>query len=105
MGKEYLRTFRSYDLDDVKQHLLIMGDLSGDCGSCRALGIDSYSAGQCPECGTPFKYMTSRRLEANPGERFHWARRMQEKRPDLVLIDYTDYSKAIGHQKAREFFG
>ena len=105
MGKDYLRTYRAYDLEEVKQHLLIMGDLSGDCASCRCLGIDSYSAGMCPECGTPFKYVTSRRLESHPGERYQWARRVHDKRPDLVPIDYTDYMKAVGQKKVRDFFG
>jgi hypothetical protein len=102
--KEFLRTFQPFDIEELKQHLLIMGDLSGDCASCRALGIDFYSAQNCPECGTPFKFLTSRRLESNAGERFQWAKRMKEKRPDLVLIDYTDYSKLLGQKKARDFF-
>ncbi len=105
MAKEYLRTFRLYDFDEVEKHLLITGDLKGDCASCRALGIDFYTAGTCPECGTPFKYCASRRLEMNPGERFQWARRMQEKRPDLVLIDYSDYAKILGKKKAKDIFG
>lgn len=105
MSKHYLRMFREFDIDDVTKHLLIMGDLTGDCASCRALGIDFYKAGTCPECGTPFKYLTSRRLEANPGERFHLVRRMNEKRPDLLFIDYTDYQKIMGQKKARDFFG
>lgn len=103
--REYLRVFRPFDIEDVQKHLLIMGDLSGDCASCRALGIDSYSAGVCPECGTPFKYVTSRRLDANPGERFQLAKRVAEKRPDLVFIDYSDYMKVLGQKKARDFFG
>lgn len=102
---EYLRVFKPFDIEDVRKHLLIMGDLKGDCGACRALGIDSYSAAQCPECGTPFKYVTSRRLEANPGERFQLARRLYEKRQDLIFIDYTDYTKVLGQKKARDFFG
>ena len=102
---EFLRVFKPFDIEDVRKHLLIMGDLSGDCGACRALGIDSYQATQCPECGTPFKYVTSRRLEANPGERFQLARRVFEKRKDLVFIDYTDYTKVLGQKKARDFFG
>jgi hypothetical protein len=102
---EYLRTFQPYDIEDVQKHLLIMGDLAGDCGSCRELGIDFYSAQSCPNCGTYFKYLTSRRFESNSGERFQIARKMREKRPDLVLIDYTDYTKVIGQKKARDFFG
>ncbi len=105
MGQEYLRTFAPFDIEDVKQHLLITGDLSADCGACRQLGIDAYSATTCPNCGTPFKYVASRRLEANPGERYQWARRIHEKRPDLRMIDYTDYMKIIGKKQARDFFG
>lgn len=105
MANEYLRVFRRFDIEEVRQHLLVMGDLTGDCASCRALGIDGYTASQCPQCGTPFKYVTSRRLEAHPQERFQFVRRMQDKRPDLTVIDYTDYVKTMGQKKARDFFG
>lgn len=105
MSREYLRTYCEYDIEDVKEHLLIMGDLSGDCAACRELGIDSYTARQCSKCGASFKYVTSRRLEANPSERFQLVRRMQAKRPDLIFIDYTDFTKTLGHKKARDFFG
>ena len=102
--KEFLRTFRQFDIEEVRQHLLILGDLSADCGNCRCLGIDGYTVKQCPECGAPFKYVASRRLEANPGERFQLAKRVSEKRPDLIHIDYTDFSKVLGQKKARDFF-
>lgn len=104
MAREYLRTYKEYDFEDVQKHLLIMGDLSGDCAACRALGIDSYTAKTCPECGTPFRYITSRRLESHPGERFQLVRRLLAKRPDMIFIDYTDYTKTLGQKKAREFF-
>ena len=105
MAKEYLRRFELFDIEDVEKHLLIMGDLKADCASCRELGIDVYSAKACPACGTPFKYLTSRRLERHPGETFHEVRRLKEKRPDLIFIDYSDYSKVLGKKKARDFFG
>ena len=104
MTDEFLRVFKKFDIEDVRKHLLIAGDLTGDCAACRALGINVLSAGQCPECGTPFRYLSSRRTELNPAERFQFARRMSEKRPDLILIDYTDYMKVIGQKKARDFF-
>ncbi len=103
-GKEFLRTYLPYDITEMKQYLLIMGDLSADCAACKALGIDGYAARQCPQCGTPFKYITSRRLETHGEERFRLVRRMREKRPDLAVIDYTDYIKTLGHKKARDFF-
>ncbi|MFA6599404.1 MAG: hypothetical protein WC352_04420 [Candidatus Omnitrophota bacterium] len=105
MPREYLRTYREYDWDDVRAHLLILGDLSADCASCRALGIDASTARECPECKTAFKYVTSRRLEAHPGERFPTVRRFLGKRPELIFIDFTDYQQTLGHKKARDFFG
>ena len=104
MGREFLRTFQEFDIDDVQKHLLIMGDLSGDCGSCKELGLNTFSVKTCPHCGSEFKYITSRRMDQHPGERFQLARRAKEKRPDLVFIDYTDYSKVLGQKKARDFF-
>ena len=102
--QQYLRIFKSFDIEEVRKHLIIMGDLSADCGSCRMLGIDAIAAKSCPQCGTQFKYAASRRVSNNPGERFGWAKRTQEKRPDLILIDFEDYSKILGQKKARDFF-
>ena len=104
MSRTFLRTFRPYDIEEVKAHLLVMGDLVGDCAACRALGIDVLNTRTCPQCGTPFKYIASRRLDTHPGERFQFAVRMSEKRPDLTLVDYTDYTKAMGQKQARDFF-
>src|SRR5688500_1345262 len=101
---EYLRTYKSYDLEEVRKHILILGDLVGDCGACRYLGIDP-AAQACPECHTNFKYVTSRRLEAHPGERFNIVRRAHERRPEMVFLDYGDFSKSLGQKKARDFFG
>lgn len=104
MARQYLRIYQEFDFEDVNRHLLIMGDLSADCAACRALGINAYEATKCPECGTPYKYLTSRRLESHPGERFGLVRKMKEKRPDLIFIDYGDFSKTLGQKKARDFF-
>lgn len=101
---EYLRVLKPFDIEEVRKHLVIMGDLSADCGACRELGIDAFSATSCPKCGTFFKYCTSRRVENNPGERFSWAKRVSEKRPDYILVDFGDYSKILGQKKARDFF-
>ncbi|HTL48736.1 MAG TPA: hypothetical protein VL688_11820 [Verrucomicrobiae bacterium] len=105
MARHYLRVYQEFDLEDVEKHLLIMGDLSADCSACRALGIDGYTATSCPECGVPFKYITSRRIETHQGERFTTVRRIREKRPEMVFIDYGDFQKAVGQKKARDFFG
>ncbi len=104
MNRHYLRTYQCYDMDEVKKSLVIVGDLTGNCASCNALGINAYEAKACPECGNVFRYVASRRLETHPGERFQLAKRFAEKRPDLILIDYADYQKAFGDKAARDFF-
>ncbi len=104
MTTHYLRTYRPFQLEEVKKNLLIIGDLTGNCASCNCLGINAYETRACPECGTVFKYIASRRLETHPSERFQLARRLAEKRPDLLLIDYLDYQKAAGDKAARDFF-
>ena len=104
MPREFLRTWQTYDLEEVEKHLLFLGDLTGDCASCRQLGIHYQDARECPRCKTLFKYVTSRRLETHPGERFQIVSRLRDKRPDLVFIDYEDYKRTLGRKKAREFF-
>lgn len=105
MSRQYLRVFQDFDIEEVKSHLLILGDLSSDCAACQALGIDPSEAAACPQCGTTFRYLTSRRAENFPAERFQIVKRYREKRSDLIFVDYGDYSKAIGQKKARDFFG
>ncbi|MDD5216542.1 MAG: hypothetical protein PHN49_10795 [Candidatus Omnitrophica bacterium] len=105
MQKIFLRTYHEYDLEDVKEHLLIMGDLSADCSKCRAIGIEAAGIKNCPQCGTEFRYVTSRRIEAHAGERFQIVKRMRDKYPGLVFIDFGDYQRTLGAQKARDFFG
>lgn len=104
MGRELLRTWQTYDIEEVARHMLILGDVTGDCGACRELGIAYLEVRECPKCRTNFKYVTSRRLDAHPGERFQIVGRLRERRPELVFIDYEDYKRTLGRKKARDFF-
>ena len=104
MSREFLRVYQEFDIEEVKKHLLIWGDLTADCASCRELGLDGYTIKACSKCGTTFKYITSRRTEEHASERFQIVRRASDKRPELIFIDYGDYMKTIGQKKARDFF-
>ena len=99
-----LRSWQLFDLKEVEEHLLILGDTTANCARCKELGIDPWKAKECPACHTVFKYLMSRRLVSHPGERFQLAKRVRENRPDLQLLDYDDYQKTLGAQKARDFF-
>lgn len=98
---EYIRIWQPLEIRQIEDHLLIAGDTVGDCAHCRCLGI-AYDQSACPQCKTEFKYVTSRRIEIHPGEAFRIVRRLKEKRPDLIFIDYTDYKHLSGKLKGRD---
>lgn len=101
--KVWLRTWIEKELSDVEKHLLIIGDSLGDCAQCRELGLNYKTAKECPGCHTSFLYVTSRRSESHPAERFQIVKRLNAVRNDLIWIDYDDYKKLTGRQKARDF--
>lgn len=100
----WIRVWEEKELSDIEEHLLIIGDAFGDCAKCRELGLPYKTVKQCPNCKTAFKYVTSRRFESNPGERFQIVKRLARERTDLLWVDYQDYKNLTGRQKAREFF-
>ena len=93
-----MRIYRKMDIQDIKEHLLICGDLSSNCEKCKAINI-KIDAVECPECHTQFRYITFRNI------RSHWPKlqKMSEERPYLSFIDFDDYTRITGALKAREF--
>jgi hypothetical protein len=92
---DLIRVWKEMDVSDIEKHLLIVGEVTGDCSSCRELGIEYSSAKLCPKCGNEFKYIATR---------FHETRKIKQKRPDLIFIDFDDYKKAAGKIKAKNLF-
>ncbi|MFH1854169.1 MAG: hypothetical protein ABH815_02530 [Candidatus Omnitrophota bacterium] len=92
---DFVRVWKEIDIKEMSNHLLVVGDLTGDCSNCRALGIDYTKASICPKCGTNFKYIASRSREVG---------KIIKKRPDLIFIDFEDYKKITGKIKARNLF-
>ncbi len=99
MNSKYIRVFQKADVDDLKAHLLICGDLSASCGHCNALGLKPNII-SCPECKTEFKYLTFRNIKDN----IHKIFKIKEQRPSLIIVDFDDYTKLAGAKKAQDFF-
>src|SRR3989338_2967479 len=93
---KFIRVWEALDVKDISPHLLIVGEITGDCSNCRALGIDYSEAKACPSCKTTFKYIASRTKEIG---------KLKAKRPDLICIDLDDYKKITGSMRARDLFG
>lgn len=83
------------DTQDIFEHLLVVGSVTGDCSKCRELGIDCSVAKSCPQCGTEFKYIASRTGEI---------KKIINKRPDLIFIDLNDYTKIRSKIQAKNLF-
>lgn len=92
---ELVRVWKELDIKDVSGHLLIVGSLTADCSNCRELGINYVTSKSCPKCGVDFKYIASRNKEV---------RKIREKRPDLIFIEFEDYKKITGFIKAKNLF-
>ena len=97
----YIRIWEKVDLEMVSKHLVVAGELSGDCSNCRELGIDFAAAKICPKCRTEFKYLAIRRNNSSDGGLI---KRLKDKRPDLIFIDYNDFKEALDKLKAKRFF-
>ena len=104
MEKDLLRVWNSFDINEVKKHLLVIGDSLGSCESCKELGLDYATVKACPSCGTPFKYVCLRHTAGAAEGRFHVVKRLLSQRTDLTVVDYDDFKKIQGRDAAHKFF-
>jgi hypothetical protein len=97
-----VRVAQENDYDAIRGHLLVVGELSGDCYACRHVGIDVSREKYCPSCKTDFRYIASRRSpEANTPAVMG---RLLRKRPDLTYVEFEDVKDVTDHLKARDLF-
>jgi len=99
MNPKFIRVYRKMDLEEVKAHLLICGDLSAHCGNCNDMNLKIDMQG-CPECRTEFKYIAFRNIRENMVKLL----KLSESRPQVTFIDFDDFKKITGELKAQEFF-
>lgn len=95
-----MRVFKKVDLDDVREHLMICGDLSASCSKCKEMGF-KMDLPQCPGCGTDFKYVAFRNIKENMPKIL----KLSETHPRLIVVDFDDFKRIDSASKAKEFFG
>lgn len=102
MANFFVRVAREINYDDVSKHLLIVGELTGDCFSCRQVGIDYTREKYCPQCKTDFKYIAYRKPSAMiTGAQIA---RLCQRRPDLTYVEYGDIKEISDKRKAKDIF-
>jgi len=99
MGENFIRIFAKKDVNAIKPHLMIYGDLSATCANCQAMDV-KMEAVRCPQCGNDFKYIAFRNFKSHLPK----MNRLFEERPYLTIVDFEDYQKSLGQSKAQEFF-
>jgi len=102
MSTSWIRVGQEHDLEALKKHLIVVGELTGECQSCRHVGIAYAREKYCPECKTNFRYIASRKSakENNTG----LIARLALRRPDLVYVEYQDIKDLGDRQKAHNIF-
>jgi predicted amidophosphoribosyltransferase len=99
MSEKLFRIYKKFYVDEVKSHALLCGDLTANCSKCNAMGLKLDST-VCPECKTPFKYVTFRSLTGNMPKIL----RIIDQHPGMCVLDYDDYKKATGALRAEDLF-
>ena len=98
MEKRFIRIWSELEIEDIAEHLIVIGELKGTCNKCQALGLDLTSKA-CPACNTEFKYATF--ISAHDrGAQFN---KMRAREGRVAFVDYDDFKKAIGEVKAKKF--
>jgi hypothetical protein len=98
MNTRFIRVYQNLDVNVLKEHLLIYGEISGNCANCQTIDIKLDSP-SCPQCHSEFKYIAFRNI------RSHLAKlsRLLAERPFLTFVDYEDFAKNLAAQKAKDF--
>ncbi len=98
MNEKFVRIFKKLDVNEIKEHLLVYGDLGGNCSACQKMDI-TFEATHCPGCQTEFKYIAFR----NPRVHMPKLQKLHAERPQVVIVDCEDYNHHIGALKAQKF--
>ena len=98
MSEKFIRIYKKMDINTIKRHLLIYGDLSAQCANCQAMDL-TLDMVVCPKCEAEFKYITFRNLRSHLPK----LQKINEARSDIQFVDFDDYKRHIGEMKARDF--
>lgn len=100
MSKQLVRLYHNLEFDEIRQHTLEYGALSGICSKCKELSV-KIDMTSCPKCGTEFKYIAIQ----NVREHLPKMIRIISERQGLYFIDHQDFKRIEGEQKARLLLG
>lgn len=99
-SERFIRIYKKYYLEEVKSRLMTYGALSGTCANCMKMDL-KIDALKCPECNTDFKFIAFQNVRDHLPKML----RLAQERPDVTFVDYDDFKKVEGEEKARGILG
>ncbi|MEA3346556.1 MAG: hypothetical protein U9Q21_00510 [Candidatus Auribacterota bacterium] len=99
MSSRFMRVYKKVDIEEIRSHLIICGDLAASCEKCKEMGF-KMDVDKCPSCGTEFKYLAFRNIKQNLPK----LQKFSETRPDLIIVDFEDFKRIDSARKAQELF-
>jgi len=100
MSERFIRIYKKFHLDEVKTHLMTYGALSGTCANCKRLDLKIDNL-RCPECNTEFKYIAFQNIREHMPKML----RISHERPQIIFVDYDDFKRLEGEEKAKGILG
>lgn len=94
----FIRIWQELDIKEIEKNLLVVGELSSRCFSCSHIGIENIVS-SCAQCGSKFLYVGFMRPVTSK-----LLREVKEKLPSAVIIDFSDFKREIGKDKAKNIF-
>lgn len=100
MAKQHIRFYKEVNILEIKKHLMTYGALSGICANCRHMNVKLEDF-QCSQCKTEFKYVAFQNVKENKPKMI----KLAAQRPSLEFVDYDDFKRIEGEEKARSILG
>lgn len=99
-SERFLRVYKKFNFNDIKNHVLLYGALAGFCSACKATDVKLDSR-KCPSCGTDFHYIAFQNI------RDHLPKMLKlcTENPDMFFLDYDDFKKTEGEMRAKDILG
>lgn len=100
MSERFFRIYKKFYVDEIKSHLLTYGALSGICANCKNMDV-KLDAAKCPECATEFKFIAFQNVRDHMPKML----KISQERPQIIFMDYDDFKRMEGEEKARGILG
>ena len=100
MSTKFLRVWKEVNIEQIKDHIAVLGMKSAICQKCKN-NIADLSNCECDNCGTKIQYLAFRQEIVEDPSFFAKLKVWQDK---FICIDFKDFSSMAARMKAHDIF-